>query len=420
MAETEEKLLLAIPAGEDVCGTVKRLVLRIQDDDGHSMDEYTAFVNALASRARHFNDEDTRWFFQLQASERALNAVMDAHLARNGDVRMALTLWPLRVTRKHIDDSGLDHDDVLKCVAMSKVELPRSWLDRMGSDLGQRLLCLASESHMDRQGHADLVPALMQAGDALRAIATEDAERERIHALHLAEMNALRLQAAWAKRGAKTVCFESIKAGVPGVPVYATLLVQFAPGYFSSIVPVESLPSGSSFKGPLDMEVRAQQAFARAVELGANMGADDRVTISRDALDRMTLWEGDNGIERPVADGPSSCTVSEMELDFASAAHLAAFCRAITTRSSDPSHKMYKHVAKAYAEAMSLDSSVDFEMWCEHVWPLDDITIDMYTASNFVFSESFDKSKQNEIIIAQFERRESKRRKTADTTTPGS
>lgn len=222
----------------------------------------------------------------------------------------------------------------------------------------------------------------------------------------------VKMEAKWAKRSEKILCFESIKQGVPGVPVYADLLVQFAPGYFTSIVPAESLPSGSTFKGPLDMEVRAQQAFATAVELGANMG-EDRVTISADALDRMTLWEGNNDIVRPATGGSSSYAVSEMQLDFASAAQLAAFCRAISTRSSDPSYKMYRHVAAAYIYAMSLHSPADFEVWCEHVWPLDDVTIDMYELSTFTFSETFDKIKKNEIVIAQSERRESrKKRKT--------
>jgi hypothetical protein len=200
------------------------------------------------------------------------------------------------------------------------------------------------------------------------------------------------------------------------VPVYCKLLGEFAPGYFKNIINLDDLPDGSAFEGPVCMHVRAQQAFAYAVELGGKLGAYE-LDIYEGALESSTFWE-DEHVERENA-GVGGCVVSALTLDFATAAQLAAFCRGITFKPSDRSHGLYVRVAQAYLASMDALGSTHLETWCAHVWPPDDMTVDLYEAcaknDAFCFGDTFDEEKQMGLCMAALKRKDAtnKKRKLA-------
>jgi hypothetical protein len=391
---------LIVPCGEAVRGCVRGIV-RALDSDTLTVSGRSSTVDDLFKSHVHFGDDDVLAIFSVNYLTCGQETtIMRAYLERGGRVDIALMCSPESVSQVQIDASGMSDAEVLQAIAKGDGKrhgLSSYWLSGLNVKLRRHLLCFAEEFTIDRQGHADLVPALMCAGYALDTASRIEGDKMRIKDETLrCELEAMRAQLAWAMEGMKVVHFGSSQAVAPRVPVYAELLANFAPGYFKTILNVTELPAGSSIEGPVGMHVRAQQAFAYAVAVG-KLGIDDEITIHDGALDgtSLTFWECENCAHT------GGCVVSPLYLDFATAAQLAAFCRAITSKTSERSHDLYIHVGKAYLASMDMFKPDHLETWCAHVWPLDDMTIDMYEAcaandeDAFCFSDTFDEDKQN-------------------------
>ena len=362
-----------VPHGAAVRGCVRAIVRALDglaDDDDN---RFACAAHELFNSHEHFDDDDMLAVFSLNWNDNQAMASARAYLQRGGKVGIALMCLPEAVSQAEIDASGMSDAEVLRSIAKGdgvRLGLSDGWLSGLNLKLRQHLLCFASERMVDRQGHADLVPALVYAGHALHDHAKYRIEGDTLRG----ELEAVRAQLAWVKQGLKVVHFGSSTEAAPHVPVYAELLAKFAPGYFKTIVDIVNLPDGSSFDGPVDMHVRAQQAFAYVVERG-KFGPDDQITICHDALKNcLTFWECEH------FEPKGGCVVSPLYLDFETAAQLAAFCRAITTEASDRSQDLYVRVYQTYFASMDPLKPDQLETWCAHVWPLDDMTIDMYEA----------------------------------------
>lgn len=410
----------SIPCGAAVRGFVRGIVRALNSEPELDDQTYEECARELFKNSDHFNDDDMLAFFSLHHhfTEEYNDPIVRAYLKRGGAIDIALKCNPEVVTAVEIHASGMHATRVFESVAHGHggmcrwYHLSTYWLSTLTPELRRRLLCFADESYIDRQGHADLVPAIAQAGHEIRELAEYRAKTDAL----VDELAALRAQLAWTKEGMKVVHFGSSTVATEArVPVYGKLLSEFAPGYFKNIVNISELQDGDSFEGPVCMHLRAQQAFAYAVEHCGKFGTNDQITIRDGALEALTFWEYKHLVELPH---PGGSVVSPLVLDFTTAAELAAFCRAITFSPRDHSNGLYMHVARTYLASMRVHDSEHLETWCARVWPPDDVTVDLYEAcakaDTFCFGETFDEEKQMALVMAVIKRKEALNKKRKD------
>lgn len=395
-----------VPRGADARGAVAAIVSAMKD---LSDEDYSACAHELLACTEYFDDADMVAFFSIKlhyynSGDKSIEIVR-SYLQRGGSLEIALKCQPEAVTSAEIVASGMNYADILDIIACESYYIPASWIRTLNPELRRHLLCLARPDYVDQHGHADLVPALEHAGAAVRHLAKLRDEMDELRE----ELSTANAQLARFKEGMEVVYFGSSTISTKArVPVYSKLLGAFAPGYFENIVKLAGLPGGSAFEGPVLMHVRAQQAFAYAVEHNGKFPADEQITIFDEALDRLTLWEHTH-IEHIADRYVSHCISNVLALDFETAAQLAAFCRAITSKTSDLSHDLYMSVGRAYLAAMDVNAPLHLETWCEHVWPPDDLTVQLYEKcakqDTFGFSDTFDIDKQKGLLLEAFEKK---------------
>lgn len=405
------------PVGEAMTGRVARLVRDWQDTDEYDFDAgYTdALLSALHASTAHFNDEDMIAYHTIDPHEPSYDPSLlrdfMAHKFCAKRLCTALICKPEVVSQTQLDDAQLSTTDVLESIVrgfeirrvLTKTVEPW-WLETLNPKMRTALLCLAPPDYVDRFGHADLTQVIASERKMLCFFVDKKSDGHKT-------IETLSHQLDWLQDGLYTVCFPPQVPDGPCVHVVSHLLRKTAPGYFEVIEKLSELADGDEIRGPVDLCLRAQQAFAHGVSIGRRLGVDEqRIRIDAQALTSKTVWEIENGFDESSPFATSFGRCEPMCVDFATAANLAAFCRAITTDIADHSHRFYLHVAEVYTIKMSTASAEHLETWCSHVWPPDETSIDMYARCEqdaaFYFSITFCSVKKAELVMALHARRQ--------------